>query len=166
MSFVELYISDRYDSLEDLESLNKQLSHLGFDPAEDEFKTFAYFRTTEGYDVYYDLRQLLRVSTEIDNRKAVIAFELRAIQDEKVSDFYLNDLTARLYMTDLPELDKMAEVSFGKSKGFPNKKQMILRVKELASQKLALEKAQGKAMEINKLLGKTLTTGHQYKLKA
>ncbi len=166
MSFVELYVSDSYDAVEELDTLNAQLGHLGFDPADGEFKTFAYFQTTEGYDTYYDLRQLLHLPAVIDQRKATIVFALRAIKEEKASDFNLNDMSVRLYMMEPSDFDKKAELSFGKAKGFPNKQEMVLAVKEQAIRKLALERSQGKARKVNVIINDSSSRRQRHRFQA
>jgi hypothetical protein len=132
MPFNEEYISDSFDDNGELGNVYTQISELGFDPINEIPKVFSHYHITEGYDTYHDIRQCLEIATDLNAQTAVISFIFRSSRDSDECDFKLNDIEARLYLTEKNEREKIAEMSFGKKDGFPTKNQMIKEISEKA----------------------------------
>jgi hypothetical protein len=153
MYYDQEYIADYYEYAEDLEQLNSQLEKMGFDITNPGFMTFAHFQTTEGYDVYDDIRQIWQQSTNLDKSAAIISFELQAIKMEHELDFALNQMTVRLYLMGASRFEKQAELSYGKQRGFASKAEMLEQLWDHTNRKLLITTAQAKAESVMKNIG-------------
>jgi len=125
MAYFQQYISDNVEEPSDIFFLQKQIEQLGFDPAKEVPKTFSLTHTTEGFDIYDEVRQNLQLNSTINNKPATISFVFRAIREEHDIDFRLIDIEARLYITEDRQNKKITEKYFGNKAGFPMKAHMI-----------------------------------------
>jgi hypothetical protein len=132
MPFNEEYISDSFEDSGELHNVYAQISDLGFDPINEVPKVFSHYHITEGYDTYDDIRQWLEIATDLNAQSAVISFIFRSSRDSNQCDFKLNDIEAKLYLTEKDEKEKIAEMSFGNKNEFPTKNQMIKEISEKA----------------------------------
>lgn len=136
MSFVQLYISDEYEYPEDLELLEGHLEALGFNRTKDIFVPLSHIQTTEGYDIYEEVRQICQLPMRTAKSASIVSFELQAIKMEHELDFTLNQMTVRLYLKWHSRFEKEVEQYYGRKKGFVSKEEMIQRVWAAVNPKL------------------------------
>jgi hypothetical protein len=139
MAFIEQFVSDTVEEPGDIQSLQAQISKLGFDPIKELPKTFSVYQITEGFDIYDELRQSLHLEVVFDNKKTLLTLVFRAVRDEQEIEFSLIDIEARLYAINPGKTDKIAERYFGKKHGFPTKDRIVQEIFDEARRQAKIE---------------------------
>lgn len=133
MSYIQEYISDSYEEVEDLQSLYRSMTTLGFDP-EVKPNVFSHYQITEGLEIYDEIKLHFQAQGILNDQPVFFYFKLRAIRDENQVEFLLNDIEAKLSVRNGDRLEEIASQSYGSPTGFSSKERMIQELSEKALQ--------------------------------